>query len=123
MLEMRSKIIYEDEEVIVEMGPHDDEIPELIMRLFKEGMKPLTWQRLREHFSALIGEDRLRRALRHLVNTGQLVQLNRNTYADPDTLTPEILEEIELKRSIMGGHGLYRRRVQTLRRELKSSTF
>ena len=116
---MRSKIIYEDEEVIVEMGPHDDEIPGLIMELFRKEKRPLTWQKLREHFSASIGEDRLRRALRHLVNSGQLVQLNRNTYADPETLTPEILEEIEFKRSVMRRHSLYRRKLQTQQREQK----
>jgi hypothetical protein len=96
------KVLYEDEDVIVEMGPHDNEIPELIMDYFKQERKPLTWQKLREHFSATIGEDRLRRALRHLVNEGRLVQLNRNTYADPESLDPEILEELEAKWRLSG---------------------
>jgi hypothetical protein len=97
---MKLKEIYEDEEVVVEVGPHDDEIPELIMDLFKKKQRPLTWQQLREHFSAIIGEDRLRRALRQLVSEERLVQLNRTTYADPETLTPEIIEELENKRRI-----------------------
>ncbi len=104
---MDLKVLYEDDEVIVEMGPHDNEIPDLVMDLFKKEKKPLTWQKLREHFSAVIGEDRLRRALRQLVNEGRLIQLNRNTYADPDSLTPEILEELEAKRRITARRSMY----------------
>lgn len=100
VVKMKLKSIYEDDDVIVEVGPHDDEIPELIMDLFKKKQRPLTWQQLREHFSAIIGEDRLRRALRQLVNSERLVQLNRTTYADPETLTPELIEELEAKRRI-----------------------
>jgi len=97
----RSKVIYEDDELVVEMGPHDDEIPELIMEEFRKERKPLTWQRLRERFSASIGEDRLRRALRQLVHSGKLVQLNRNTYADPESLPPELLEDLESKKVLL----------------------
>ena len=104
---MDLKVIYEDNDVIVEMGPHDNEIPELVMDLFKKEKKPLTWQQLREHFSAVIGEDRLRRAIRQLVNEGKLIQLNRNTYADPDSLTPEIIEELEAKRKLHLRRGTY----------------
>lgn len=107
----RLKVIYEDNDIIVEMGPHDNEIPDLIMDYFKQERRPLTWQRLREHFSATIGEDRLRRALRNLVNEGRLVQLNRNTYADPETLDPHVIEELEAKWRITGrrrGAGYYR---------------
>lgn len=104
---MDLKVIYEDNDVIVEMGPHDNEIPELVMDLFKKQKRPLTWQQLREHFSAVIGEDRLRRAIRQLVNEGKLIQLNRNTYADPDSLTPEIIEELEAKRKVNLRRGMY----------------
>ena len=97
---MDLKVLYEDEDVVVEMGPHDDEIPELVMELFKKKQKPLTWQELRQYFSAIIGEDRLRRALRQLVNEERLVQLNRNTYADPDILTPELIEDLQAKRKV-----------------------
>ncbi len=104
---MDLKVLYEDEDVVVEMGPHDDEIPELIMDLFKKRKKPLTWQELRQHFSAIIGEDRLRRALRQLVNDGRLVQLNRNTYADSDILTPELIEELQAKRRLSATRARY----------------
>lgn len=104
---MDLKVIYEDNDVIVEMGPHDNEIPQLVMDLFKKEKKPLTWQQLREHFSAVIGEDRLRRAIRQLVNEGKLIQLNRNTYADPDSLTPEMIEELEAKRKLHLRRGMY----------------
>ncbi len=104
---MDLKVLYEDDEIVVEMGPHDDEIPELVMDLFKQKKKPLTWQQLREHFSAIIGEDRLRRALRQLVNEERLIQLNRNTYADPETLTPELIEELEAKRRISASRARY----------------
>jgi hypothetical protein len=104
---MDLKVLYEDEDVVVEMGPHDDEIPELVMDLFKKRKKPLTWQELRHHFSAVIGEDRLRRALRQLVNEERLVQLNRNTYADPDILTPELIEELQAKRRLSSARARY----------------
>lgn len=102
----RLKVIYEDEDVIVQTGPHDNELPSLILDYFKQEKRPVTWQRLREHFSAVIGEDRLRRALRQLVLDGRLVQLNRNTYADPEFLDPEILEELEAKRRIYARRGI-----------------
>jgi len=84
---LEPKVIYEDEDVIVMTGPHDNEIPELIMKLFKKEKRPLTWRQLREHFSGSVGEDRLRRALRQLVNEGRLVRLDQNTYADPELPT------------------------------------
>jgi len=118
---MKLKSIYEDEDVVVEVGPHDDEIPELIMDLFKKTKRPMTWQQLREHFSAVIGEDRLRRALRQLVKEERLVQLNRTTYADPDTLTPEMIEELEAKRRIYSSRArsyLY----ESMKRSLSSET-
>ncbi len=117
---MKLKVIYEDEDVIVEMGPHDNEIPELVMDLFKKEKKPLTWQQLREYFSAVIGEDRLRRALRQLINEGKLVQLNRNTYADPESLTPEVLEELEAKRRFSTRSSYYRRYLMRRASEVKN---
>lgn len=108
-------MIYEDDEILVEMGPHDDEIPELLLERFRSEGKPIAWQKLREYFSASIGEDRLRRALRQLVNEGKIIQLNRNTFAAPEVLPPELLEDLEYKRMLRGRwgyYGEYRRRAQ-----------
>jgi len=85
------KVLYEDDEIVVMKAPHDDELVELVYEFIAEKKRPVTWKELREAFSGIAGEDRLRKALHVLREQGRIVELRGGRYATPDT--PGALEE------------------------------
>jgi hypothetical protein len=89
---MKLKVLYEDEDVVVMMAPHDDELQRLVLDLLREKGRPMRWSELRETFSGIAGEDRLRRTLYKLVDKGLLVELPGNRYGLPDM--PGVMEEL-----------------------------
>ncbi len=95
---MKLKVLYEDDEVIVMKAPHEEELEELVIDTIREKKKPLHWRELREIFSGIAGEDRLRKALFNLVEKGELIELPGNTYALPEMVTPRDLEEIAARK-------------------------
>ncbi len=100
-MSVKLDVIYEDNEVIVMKAPHEDELVELVYNLIRQKGRPVTWKELREAFSGIAGEDRLRRALHILRREGKIVELRGGRYATPDM--PGVAEELErrLKRRIM----------------------
>ncbi len=88
---MKLKVLYEDEDVVVMMAPHDDELQKLVVDVLREKGRPMDWQELRETFSGIAGEDRLRRALYKLLDKGLILELPGNRYALPEM--PGALEE------------------------------
>ncbi len=68
------KIVYEDAEVIVALAPRDEELPDMVLETIKEKGRPMTFTELVKEFSGIAGEDRLRRAVNHLLALGKLVE-------------------------------------------------
>lgn len=91
---MRLRVLYEDKDVVVMKAPHDKELEELVVEVIRDSGKPLNWRSLREEFSGIAGEDRLRRALYNLISRGELIELPGNTYALPDMVTPEQMGQL-----------------------------
>lgn len=87
------KVLYEDEELVVMKAPTDEELAELVYKFIRSKGRPVTWKELREAFSGIAGEDRLRRALSRLKMRGDIVELRGGRYGTPDM--PGVREEIE----------------------------
>lgn len=90
------KVLYEDEELVVMKAPTDEELVELVYKYIRNKGRPVTWQELREAFSGIAGEDRLRKALNKLRREGLIVDLKGSRYATPDM--PGVVEELEERR-------------------------
>jgi len=90
---VKLKVLYEDEEIVVMKAPHDDELVELVYQFIVEKGRPVTWKELREAFSGIAGEDRLRKALHVLREEGRIIELRGGRYATPDM--PGALEEYQ----------------------------
>ncbi len=82
------KIVYEDQEVIVAVAPRDDELGDVIIDVIKEKGRPMTFEELVKEFSGIAGEDRLRRALNRLVDTGVLIDFPDGSYGLPGMELP-----------------------------------
>ncbi len=82
-IDLNLEVVYEDSEVIVMKAPKDKELEELILKVIRERGRPVSWRELREVFSGLAGEDRLRKALGNLIDQGKLVELPDGNFALP----------------------------------------
>ena len=89
-------VLYEDEELVVMKAPTDEELVELVYKFIRNKGRPVTWKELREAFSGIAGEDRLRKALSRLRQRGDIVELRGGRYATPDM--PGVMEELEERR-------------------------
>ncbi len=77
------KKIYEDRDVVVMVAPRDTEIGELIVEAIEEKGYPMAFDELRLEFSGVVGEDRLRRALNKLINSGILIEFPDGSFGLP----------------------------------------
>jgi len=75
--------LYEDEDVVVMKAPSDQELEKLVLDIIKKKGRPVSWKELREIFSGLAGEDRLRKALANLIERGLLTELPDGNFALP----------------------------------------
>ncbi len=80
---MRLKKLYEDEDVEVYKAPTEEELEKLVVEAIKEAGRPLSWKELRQRFSGIAGEDRLRKVLVRLIERDELIELPDGTFAIP----------------------------------------
>jgi hypothetical protein len=79
----RQKVVYEDNDIIVELAPRDEELPDMVLDTIKGKGRPMFFDELVREFSGIAGEDRLRKAVNHLLALGLLVE-----YPDGSLGTP-----------------------------------
>lgn len=80
----KSKIIYEDEEVMVMKAPSDEELEDIVLSIIESKERPLTWKELRKELSGLVGEDRLRKTLLKLIDKDLVVEMIDGTFGVKD---------------------------------------
>jgi len=80
---VRFKKLYEDEEVEVYKAPTEEELEQLVLDAIREAGRPLSWKELRQIFSGIAGEDRLRKVLIKLIESDKLIELPDGTFAIP----------------------------------------
>jgi hypothetical protein len=82
-MEEEFKKLYEDEEVEVFKAPTEEELEKLVKDTIASVGKPLTWKELREKFSGIAGEDRLRKILIRLIERDELIELPDGAFGLP----------------------------------------
>lgn len=70
----KKKLIYEDKDIVVELAPRNEEIPDLILETIRNKGYPVFFDELVSEFSGIIGEDRLRKAVSHLLALKKIVE-------------------------------------------------
>lgn len=77
------KKLYEDEDIEVFKAPTEEELEKLIKEYIKSAGRPLVWRELRERFSGVAGEDRLRKILIRLIERDEIVELPDGAFGLP----------------------------------------
>ncbi len=80
---VKLKVVYEDEDIVVMQAPDDKELEKLILETIKEKGRPLSWRELRQIFSGLAGEDRLRKALINLIEREEIIEMVDGSFGLP----------------------------------------
>jgi len=70
----KKKVVYEDTDILVEIAPRDSELPDLVYEAIKNKGRPVFFQDLVKEFSGIAGEDRVRRAVNHLLALKKIVE-------------------------------------------------
>ena len=77
------KKLYEDEDIEVFKAPAEEELEKLIKESIASAGRPLTWRDLRERFSGIAGEDRLRKVLVRLIERDEIIELPDGAFGLP----------------------------------------
>ncbi|MEM0371537.1 MAG: hypothetical protein QXW05_04800 [Ignisphaera sp.] len=80
---VKLKKLYEDEDVEVFKAPTEEELERLVKEYIKSAGRPLVWRELRERFSGIAGEDRLRKILIRLIERDEIVELPDGAFGLP----------------------------------------
>ena len=80
----KKKIVYEDGDLVIEIAPRDPELPELVYNAIKKRGRPVSFQELVSQFSGIVGEDRVRRAVSHLLALKKIKEFPDGSLGTPD---------------------------------------
>ena len=78
------KVIYEDRDVVVEIAPRDPELPALVYNFIRKKGRPVFFNEIVREFSGIVGEDRVRRAVSHLLALKKIVEFPDGSLGTPD---------------------------------------
>ncbi|MEM4762069.1 MAG: hypothetical protein QW230_03745 [Thermofilum sp.] len=70
-----SRVIYEDDEVVVLRALSEPEVEELVRCTIARFGRPVPWRVLRVELGGVVGEERLRRALVRLILRDEVVEM------------------------------------------------
>lgn len=96
----RRKVVYEDRDVVVEIAPSDPELPLLVYEAIIRKGKPVLFQELVQEFSGIVGEDRVRRAVSHLLALKKIVEFPDGSLGTPDMPWKPILTRKRRRRRV-----------------------
>ncbi|MEM4224948.1 MAG: hypothetical protein QXX93_03195 [Desulfurococcaceae archaeon] len=79
----KRRVVYEDRDLVVEIAPTDPELPVLVYEAIVKKGRPVLFQELVQEFSGVVGEDRVRRAVSHLLALKKIVEYPDGTLGTP----------------------------------------
>uniref|UniRef100_A0A7C2ZVB6 Uncharacterized protein n=1 Tax=Ignisphaera aggregans TaxID=334771 RepID=A0A7C2ZVB6_9CREN len=82
-MELEFKKLYEDSDIEVYKAPTEEELENLVKEIIASAGRPLTWKELRERFSGVAGEDRLRKILIRLIERDEIIELPDGAFGLP----------------------------------------
>jgi len=81
---MSRRVVFEDKDIVVEVSPRDYELPDLVYEAIKKKGRPVLFQELVREFSGVVGEDRVRKAISHLLALKKIVEFPDGSLGTPD---------------------------------------
>jgi len=79
LVEEKLRVVYSDKEVTVMTAPNEEELKQILLDLLNEG--PMNLKELHSRLSGIASEDKIRRALANLAETGHVTILSDGRYA------------------------------------------
>lgn len=76
-------IVYEDDYMVIDRAPTDEELKKIVRDIIKERGRPVTWDELRKELSGIAGEDRLRRVLTDMIWADDIVEMIDGSFGLP----------------------------------------
>lgn len=76
-------IVYEDDYMIIDRAPTDEELKKIVKDIIMEKGRPVTWEELRKELSGIAGEDRLRRVLTDMIWADEVVEMIDGSFGLP----------------------------------------
>ncbi len=76
----RLKVIYEDDDIVVMIAPHEDELERIVLDILKRRKKGWTVKEIHSYLEAIASEEKIRRTLYKLVNKGIVKQFPDGRY-------------------------------------------
>ena len=75
-----SRVIYEDDDIIVMIAPHEDELENIIVNILRSEGRPLTVREIHSHLEATASEEKIRKTLYRLMRQGRVKQYHDGHY-------------------------------------------
>lgn len=79
-------MLYEDEDVIVQVSPSDEEIKSMIKRIISKHGRPLYPVEIKNCIPYLVSIDRVKRLLKEMIEAGELVEMVDCTVGFPEMM-------------------------------------
>ena len=76
-------IVYEDDYMVIDRAPTDEELKRIVKDIIRERGRPVTWDELRKELSGIAGEDRLRRVLTDMIWADEVVEMIDGSFGLP----------------------------------------
>ncbi|ACL10688.1 hypothetical protein DKAM_0362 [Desulfurococcus amylolyticus 1221n] len=80
----KKKVVYEDSDILIEIAPRDIELPDVVYDAIRNKGRPVFFQELVKEFSGIAGEDRVRKAVNHLLALKKIVEFPDGSLGTPD---------------------------------------
>ena len=75
-----SRVIYEDDDIVVMIAPHEDELEGIIVGILRENGRAMTVREIHSYLEATASEEKIRRTLYRLVRRGMVKQYHDGRY-------------------------------------------
>ncbi len=74
------KVIYEDDDIVVMIAPHEEELEKIILDIMRKRKRAVTVKEIHSYLEAIASEEKIRRTLYKLVNQGIVKQFHDGRY-------------------------------------------
>ncbi len=76
----RLKVIYEDDDIVVMVAPHEDELERIVLDILKRKKKGWTVREIHSYLEAIASEEKIRRTLYRLIEKKLVKQFPDGKY-------------------------------------------
>jgi aspartokinase len=67
-IDKKLKVLYEDNDIVVVVAPHEDELEHIVSEILKDHGRPLSVKEIHRYLEAIASEEKIRKTLYKLVS-------------------------------------------------------